>query len=102
MVQISIQTMSDVICVQLSGELDVVATSNQADELQEVLNLADKALLIDCSGLEYISSVGLRFFMKLKKESQAKGGSIRIAHLSESVAEIFSMSGFQNIFEIEK
>ena len=101
MTQISFQTMPEMTCVKLSGELDTVATTNQADELQQVLNIADKSLLIDCSGLEYISSAGLRFFMQLKKESVAKGGSIRIAHLNEDVADIFSMSGFQNIFEIE-
>lgn len=87
--------------VQLIGELDTMATSEQADELQQVLNIADKALVIDCSEMEYISSAGLRFFMQLKRESEAKGGSIRITHLNEDVADIFRMSGFQNIFTIE-
>jgi anti-sigma B factor antagonist len=87
--------------VQLIGELDTMATTDQADELQQVLNLADKALLIDCSQMEYISSAGLRFFMQLKRESEAKGGKIRITHLNEDVADIFRMSGFQNIFSIE-
>ena len=71
------------------------------DELQQVLNIADKALLLDCSEMEYISSAGLRFFMQLKRESEAKGGSIRITHLNEDVADIFRMSGFQNIFQID-
>ena len=87
--------------VQLIGELDTMATTDQADELQQVLNLADNALLIDCSQMEYISSAGLRFFMQLKRESEAKGGKIRITHLNEDVADIFRMSGFQNIFQIE-
>ena len=87
--------------VQLIGELDTMATTEQADELQQVLNIADKALVVDCSEMEYISSAGLRFFMQLKRESEAKGGSIRITHLNEDVADIFRMSGFQNIFTIE-
>ena len=83
------------------GELDTTATTEQADELNKVLALTDQALEIDCSELEYISSAGLRFFMQLKRESEAKGGSIRITHLNEDVADIFRMSGFKNIFEIE-
>ena len=86
--------------VCLIGELDTTATTEQADELNKVIALADKALEIDCSELEYISSAGLRFFMQLKRESEAKGGSIRITHLNEDVADIFRMSGFKNIFEI--
>ena len=86
--------------VGLIGELDTTATTNQAEELNQVLALADKALEMDCSELEYISSAGLRFFMQLKRESEAKGGSIRITHLNEDVSDIFRMSGFNNIFHI--
>ena len=87
--------------VCLVGELDTTATTKQAEELNQVLALADKALEMDCSELEYISSAGLRFFMQLKRESEAKGGSIRITHLNEDVADIFRMSGFNNLFNIE-
>ena len=39
--------------------------------------------------------------MQLKRESEAKGGSIRITHLNEDVDDIFRMSGFHNLFTIE-
>jgi anti-sigma B factor antagonist len=87
--------------VRIAGELDTIATTEQADDLQQVLNIADRALVMDCSELEYISSAGLRFFMQLKRESEAKGGSIRITNMNEDVADIFRMSGFKNIFQIE-
>lgn len=98
---ITIEQSKDEILVRINGELDTIATTEQAGELQQVLDLADKAIVVDCTELEYISSAGLRFFMQLKRESEAKGGSIRICHLNEDVADIFRMSGFQNIFEIE-
>lgn len=87
--------------VSLIGELDTVVTTEQADTLSQVLKLADKHLTIDCTDLEYISSAGLRFFMQLKRESEAKGGSIVLENLNEDVNDIFRMSGFQNIFEIK-
>jgi len=99
--QINIQKNEQETIVRIHGELDTVATTEQADELQQVLDIADQALVIDCTELEYISSAGLRFFMQLKRESEAKGGRIRITHLNEDVADIFRMSGFQNIFQIE-
>ena len=101
MINITIEPSAKETRVKMSGELDIVATTNQVDELSQVLALADQALEIDCSELEYISSAGLRFFMQLKRESEAKGGSIRITHLNEDVADIFRMSGFKNIFDIE-
>ena len=87
--------------VCLIGELDSTATTEQSNELDKVLALSDKRLEIDCSELEYISSAGLRFFMQLKRSSEAHGGVIRVTHLNEDVADIFHISGFQNIFDIE-
>ena len=73
--------------VCLIGELDSKAITEHANELDEIVKLADKKLEVDCSELEYISSAGLRV--------------IRLTHLNEDVADIFNMSGFQNIFDIE-
>jgi len=87
--------------VCLIGELDTTVTVEQADELDRVIAIADRALEINCAEMEYISSAGLRFFMQLKRESEAKGGSIRITHLNEDVSDIFRMSGFNNIFDIQ-
>ena len=99
--QIKIELSGAKTVVKIIGELDIAATTNQVEDLNGVLALADRALEIDCSELTYISSAGLRFFMPLKRESEAKGGSVHISHLNEDVNDIFRMSGFQNIFEIE-
>lgn len=100
--QLNIHPEGQETIVKIIGELDTLATTEQADELQKVLAVADKALVIDCGEMEYISSAGLRFFMQLKRASEAKGGSVRVSHLNEDVADIFRMSGFENIFDIEK
>ena len=49
---ITIEQSKEEILVRIIGELDTVATTEQADELQQVLDLADKALVIDCTELE--------------------------------------------------
>ena len=99
--QINIISNGQETCIRLIGELDTVAANNQTDELNKIIALADKTLEIDCSELQYISSAGLRFFMQLKRASEAKGGTIRITHLNNDVTEIFRISGFKNIFNIE-
>ena len=98
--EVKIQQTEQETIVRIIGELDTVATTEKAEDLQVILDHSAENMLVDCSELEYISSAGLRFFMQLKRESEAKGGSIRITHLNEDVADIFRMSGFQNIFQI--
>lgn len=99
--QINISTDNQNVRVCLVGELDSKATTEQAAELNKVLELADKSMEIDCSELAYISSAGLRFFMQVKRATETQGGTIRVTHLNEDVAEIFRMSGFLNIFDVE-
>lgn len=99
--QINISTDNQNVRVCLVGELDSKATTEQAAELSKVLELADKSMEIDCSELAYISSAGLRFFMQAKRATETQGGTIRVTHLNEDVAEIFRMSGFLNIFDVE-
>lgn len=99
--EISIQKRNDETLVRIIGELDTVATTDQAEQLQLILDNAAEHLIIDGTDLDYISSAGLRFFMQLKRDSEAKGGTIRITNLNEDVADIFRMSGFQNIFQID-
>lgn len=100
MISIAIENGPEETRVAISGEMDSATATEQMQELNQIIALADKALEIDCSGLEYISSAGLRFFMQLKHESLAKGGSARVTHLNEDVADIFRMSGFNSIFDI--
>ncbi len=98
--QITIQPNGQETTVLLIGEMDTIATNEHADELQGVLNIADKDLLVDCSQLDYISSAGLRFFLQLKRQSASKGGSVRLLHINKNVSDIFLMSGFMNLFPI--
>lgn len=99
--KINIQKNEKEVVVTLSGELDTVATTQMTEELNRVTDLTDQRLVIDCKDLEYISSSGLRFFMQLKRSSEQCGGSIQLRHLNEDVQEIFRLSGFHHIFDIQ-
>ena len=43
---------------------------------------------------------GLRLFLTLRKQVAAKGGKLVIRNINESISEVFSITGFFNLFEI--
>lgn len=51
--------------------------------------------------MEYISSSGLRIFLKLKKSVDAKGGQVTLSALQSTVREVFDMTGFAKMFQIK-
>ncbi len=85
---------------KLTGRLDTPAAVKAQQEIEPLLQNADKELVLDCTDLEYISSSGLRLFLTLRKEAAAKGGKVIIEHISEDIKKVFMMTGFYNLFDI--
>ena len=51
--------------------------------------------------MEYISSSVLRIFLTVRKAAAAKGGRVIIRGLSSEIRQVFMMTGFLQLFEIE-
>lgn len=78
---------------QIKGKID---TTN-AEEFEKDI-MAAKPTEIDAANLEYISSVGLRVLLKLRKEV----GSVTVNNVSSEVYEIFDVTGFTEILDVKK
>jgi anti-sigma B factor antagonist len=57
-------------------------------------------VVLDLSGVEYISSVGLRVLMLASKQVKAQGGSLAVCGLGPVVREIFEISRFNLVLEV--
>lgn len=58
------------------------------------------ALIVDFSGVEYISSVGLRVLMIAAKEMRKRKARVAAVAMQPIVAEIFTISRFDSVFEV--
>lgn len=56
--------------------------------------------MLDLSGLEYVSSAGLRCLMLAAKEARERKGRLIVAAMQPIVAEIFKISRFNLVFEV--
>ena len=85
--------------LKIIGRLDTTT----APELEAAIDGAIaglKELVLDCSALEYVSSAGLRVILKAQKAMAAKGG-MKLLHVNETIMEIFEITGFSDILDIE-
>lgn len=85
--------------VALEGRLDTTSSPELEKSLQESLDGVSE-LIMDLSGLEYISSAGLRVLLSAQK-IMMKQGSMKVIHVNETVMEIFEVTGFVEILTIE-
>lgn len=99
--EIKIQIADTEVNAQLIGRLDTAATQQAAADMEPLMDNADKTIIIDCSGLEFISSSGLRLFLSLRKQTIAKGGKVVIKGMTPEVKQVFSITGFFSLFSFE-
>jgi anti-anti-sigma factor len=97
------RTYADTLVVAPAGRLDHDNCEAFRTGLQPLLDQAlasRKRIVVDLSGLEYVSSAGLRCFMLAARQAGAQGGKIVLAALRPVVAEIFQISRFDMVFEL--
>ncbi len=86
--------------IEIQGEIDA-SNSVQLDEtIQQVMNSGKTHLLVDCTGLEYISSAGLGVFMSYLEDFKEKGISFKIFGLIDSVYDVFKILGLDQLIPI--
>ena len=83
--------------VVVSGRLDAA----QAATAQSFLDRVDGTVTLDCTRLDYISSAGLGVLLKTQKRLLASNGKLRLSGLKPHLHDIFTYSGFDQLFEIE-
>ena len=85
-----------------SGRLDHDNCEAFREDLAPHLDRTAKdgmCIVLDLSGLEYVSSAGLRCFMLAAKQAKAQHSRIVIAAMQPVVAEIFQIARFNLVFE---
>lgn len=84
----------------ITGRLDSSRAGEAEAFFLQHLALPARQFVIDLGSLSYISSAGLRIVLIAAKKAKAIQGRIIFASLSESVHEIFRMSGFLTLLEV--
>ena len=81
------------------GRLDTLTAPELEKEVKESLD-GITSLKFDFAKLEYISSAGLRVLLSAQK-TMNKQGEMKICNANETIMEIFEVTGFLDILDIE-
>lgn len=84
--------------VVLSGRLDTITAPQLEAELKASLDGITE-LILDFQNLEYLSSAGLRVLLATQKVMNRQG-TMTVMHVSDTVHEIFEVTGFIDILTI--
>jgi anti-anti-sigma factor len=82
--------------IQLHGRFD----ASQIEAAKTAFESITASCTLDFQQLSYISSAGLGLLFATQKRLVDRGEAIVLANLNPHIREIFSIAGFDNIFEI--
>ncbi len=89
----------DKLVIALGGSLD----TNTSPELSDVLDSSLPGitdLTFDFADLEYLSSAGLRVLLAAQNTMDEQG-EMRVIHPNEVIKDVFEVTGFSEIMDIE-
>ena len=96
-----IEEKDDKFIVKLEGEMDTNAALEAEQILQPLYKTSGRDVIIDCEGLEYIASSGLRILLSIMKGTKAAGSHVVMRHVNDDIKDVFKLTGFIDIFDIE-
>ena len=84
------------------GRIDTQAATDMDQALQAALAGGSHKIVVDMSGVDYISSAGLRTLAAVQVRSKAEGGDMKLAALNARVTRVFNIVGFDLLMSIHE
>ncbi len=97
--EISSKLVEQVTVVEIVGDIDAKSVVQAQEQLLPLVQPGIK-LLLDMSGVRYMSSSGLRMLLSLYRQVASNNGSIALANLSTEIKDTMSVTGFLRYFTI--
>jgi len=97
----TIQEIEGNLVAVFEGRLDTAAAPQCEQDLKPLSDCEGHDIILDCTALDYISSSGLRLFLGVLKNAKPKGSHVYITGMNADLRNVFTMTGFINLFEFK-
>lgn len=84
--------------IEVEGRIDGLTSPVLDKAFEQASENGSHRIVTDFSQVSYISSAGLRIFLKAQKKLKPVGGEIILMSMKESAADVFRVSGLHELF----
>ena len=95
---INVERDFELVTLQITGRLDTTTSPNLETVIGDIPD-DTKDLLFDMSGVEYLSSAGIRVLLGAHKKMNSAQGTVRIEKASEIVCEVLETTGLSQLLK---
>ncbi len=98
--EVTTERRDGVLTARVSGRIDGSNAVRFEEAVRTAMEESDRAVLIDCADLSFISSAGLRVVLLTAKTLMGRNAGFALCSMSEPIREVFRISGFDSIVAI--
>ena len=98
--KIAFQRCNGVVLASLQGRFDAYGAEEFAQQVQKASLAEEESLVLDLSGVEYLSSAGLRVILATYKQLNGTGGTLALAGLQPYCRNVLDFTGFAQTFPV--
>jgi anti-sigma B factor antagonist len=90
----------DVTVVSVTGDLDANSSAGATAYLDAEIEGGHSNLVVEMSGVTYISSAGLRVILGTMQQARSAGGDVRLAGAAGNIRRVVDLAGFSTFIQI--
>ncbi len=98
--EISEEQKGEVLIMRIKGRLDAVSSPTAEKKVFDVINNGHHKIILEISGVSYISSAGMRMLLSTTKKVRTLSGKLCICGMIPNVMDVLKMSGFDHILDL--
>ena len=98
--QIEVEIKGSVSVMHCGGSLDADSIAAFKKVAYELVDKGATRLVVDCSNLTFVDSMGLGVLISLLRRVRQGDGDIKMAALSDDVKTIFEITRLHRLFEV--
>ena len=83
----------------LTGDIDFAAHAALTEQFATLVG-AGRAIVVDCAGVTFLDSMGLRALVEVLQTAAAEGLGFELADLSQPVLRVIELSGTTELFAV--
>ncbi|GAK57293.1 anti-sigma factor antagonist [Candidatus Vecturithrix granuli] len=95
--QLHVNNIDQVTIVDIDGEIDWNTSQDIQAQVGAQIHEGAK-ILLDLSGVEFMSSAGFRMLLSMYREIEAQHGRLALVKLSEQIKDLMAITGFLKYF----
>lgn len=86
--------------VKARGRLDSATSGSFAQRLDHLASAPEARMVVDFSGVDFVSSAGLRAVLLVVKKVKSANGAVALCAVQAPVLEVLDITGFASMIDI--